>query len=48
MPSAELTPRSFAAFMLDEAGGSWSEFALLASLVAVVFMLAVLVLRKEH
>jgi uncharacterized membrane protein len=39
-------PRTFASFLLDEAGGSWPEFVLLASLLAAVLMLVVLVLRK--
>lgn len=46
MPSVELMPRVFASFLLDDAGGSWPEFVLLASLLAAVLMLLVLVFSK--
>jgi len=46
MPTVALTPPALMSLLLDEAGGSWVEFVLIASLVATVFTLLVLALSK--
>ena len=47
MPTVALTPPALMSLLLDEAGGSWMEFVLIASLVATVGMLVVLALGKS-
>jgi hypothetical protein len=46
MQPVALMPPALMSLLLDEAGGSWMEFVLLASLVATVFTLLVLALGK--
>jgi hypothetical protein len=46
MPTVALMPPALIRLLLDEAGGSWMEFVLIASLVATVFTLLVLALSK--
>ena len=47
MHPAALMPPALMSLLLDEAGGSWMEFVLIASLVATVFTLLVLALGKS-
>lgn len=42
MPPVELMPLALTQFFMDEAGGSWMEFVLLAALLATVCTLLVL------
>ena len=46
MPTVALMPPALIRLLLDEAGGSWMEFVLIASLVTTVFTLLVLALSK--
>ena len=46
MQPVALMPPALMSLLLDEAGGSWMEFVLIASLVATVFTLLVLALSK--
>jgi hypothetical protein len=46
MQPVALMPPALMSLLLDEAGGSWMEFVLLASLVATVFTLLLLALGK--
>ena len=47
MPTVALMPPALIRLLLDEAGGSWMEFVLIASLVATVGTLVVLALGKS-
>ena len=47
MQPVALTPPALMSLLLDEAGGSWMEFVLIASLVATVFTLLLLALGKS-
>jgi hypothetical protein len=47
MQPVALMPPALMSLLLDEAGGSWMEFVLLASLVATVFTLLLLALGKS-
>jgi hypothetical protein len=45
-PAAPIPP-ALMSLLLDETGGSWMEFVLIASLVTTVFTLLVLALGKS-
>lgn len=47
MQAVALMPPALMILLLDEAGGSWMEFVLIASLVATVFTLLLLALGKS-
>ena len=47
MQPVALMPPALMSLLLDEAGGSWMEFVLIASLVATVFTLLLLALGKS-
>ena len=47
MHAVALMSLTLMSFLLDEAGGSWMEFVLIASLVATVFTLLLLALGKS-
>ena len=47
MQAVALMPPTLMSLLLDEAGGSWMEFLLIASLVATVFTLLLLALGKS-
>ena len=47
MQAVALMPPALMSLLLDEAGGSWMEFVLIASLVATVFTLLLLALGKS-
>ena len=47
MPPVALMPSALLSLLLDEGGGSWMEFVLIASLVATVGTLVVLALGKS-
>lgn len=47
MHPVALMPPALMSFLLDDSGGSWIEFVLIASLVATVFTLVLLALGKN-